>query len=236
MKSQKILRNFAIIVMIVCIIILAIDLFKVLKINVDFLGMQSSSRISSSSNAAEVKYEPTDYMIANKDDALDEIKKITVDLKNEYVESNKKEEAFEIANIHKLSNFFYTYDKYAVVKYKLLNIIEDLPILYKATQGSTDAQLKSYFNNNIMHIENYYGITSSDEFINLANTLSFLGNGKIKNAIVLVESINFDYDNDILDFSIELVADNGQSTNYYVKAHYYKTSDNQVTPYVSFNK
>ena len=104
MQFQKIITRLAIILLIICGIILAVDLFKVLKINFSFMGMQSSERISSSSSVDSVRYEPTNYVIANKEEALEEIKKITLDLKNEYINSNKDENLFEIANINKIEN------------------------------------------------------------------------------------------------------------------------------------
>lgn len=236
MQFQKIITRLAIILLIICGIILAVDLFKVLKINFSFMGMQSSERISSSSSVDSVRYEPTNYVIANKEEALEEIKKITLDLKNEYINSNKDENLFEIANINKIEKFFYEYSKYAVVKYKLLNIIEDLPKIHKATANYTDNQLTTYFNDNSTHIENYYGITSSGEFINLAKSLSFLGSGKIEVAILQDTTISFNYETDVLTFSMKMKAENGKSSNYLVTAKYYRSSDNQVAPYVSFTK
>lgn len=236
MRFQKIITRLAIILLIICGIILAVDLFKVLKINFSFMGMQSSERISSSSSADSVRYEPTNYVIANKEDVLEEIKKMIVDLRNEYQNSNKKEDLFEIANINKIENFFYEYSKYAVVKYKLLNIIEDLPKLYSATKNYTDTQLTTYFNSNSTHIESYYGITDSSEFIKLAKSLNFLGDGKIDVAIVSDTTIDFNYENDTLTFSMKMKAENGKSSNYFVRAKYYRSSDNQVAPYVSFTK
>ena len=90
MRAQKILKNFAIICLILCVIFLAIDIFRTLKINIDFLSMQSSDRISLSSEADEVRYEPTKYTIKNRAEALEEIKKIVIGLKNEYNSSNQK--------------------------------------------------------------------------------------------------------------------------------------------------
>ena len=124
MRVSKLLRRLAIVLFIGCIVIFSIDLLKILKVNLDFLGMQSTDRISSSSENEKIRYEPTDYVIANKDEVLAEIKNITIDFKEEYINSNKKTNLFEIANIDKLQGFFYEYQKYAVVKYKLLNIIQ----------------------------------------------------------------------------------------------------------------
>ena len=233
MRAQKILRTCAIIFLIIFIVILALDLFDVLKINFNFLGMQKSERMATSSNNDAVRYEPTDYMITNKEEALEEIKKIALELK---ANKTNAETAglFEIANIHKLETFFYEYEQYTVVKYKLLNIIDELPILYKNIKGYADTQLESYFSENSAYIEKYYGITSSEDFINLANSLSFLGNGKVKLAIVETITIDFNFDTDTLRFNIKLKADNNESSTYVVKAQYFKTSDNQVTPYMSF--
>ena len=233
MRIQKILKNCAIIFFIICIVILAIDLFKVLKINFDFMGMQSAERISSSSKADEVRYEPTDYKIANKDEALEEIKNITLKLKENHVNSENVEELFEIANINKIEPFFYEYEKYAIVKYKLLNIIEDLPKLHKEINGFGNTGLKNYFNNNVAYIENYYGITSSDKFISFASSLDFLGDSKVEIAIVEDVTIEFDYDNDLLKFNMKIIADNGNSEVFAVKSDYYKTSNNQINPYVT---
>jgi len=232
MRFQKILKNSAIVLLIVCAIVLAIDIFKVLKINFNFLGMQSSERISTSSSIDSVKYEPTEYVIANKEDALTEIKKIALGLKNDYINSNNKDKLFEIGNIHKIENFFYTYKSYAIVKYKLLNIIEDMPKLYSVTKGYSNDQLTNYFNSNSTYVDKVYGITDSTEFIDLAKSLSFLGSGKVNDATVKVETISFNYDNDYLTFSIELEGNN--TSSYFVRAEYYKSNDNQVKPYVSF--
>ena len=157
MRSQKIIKGLALILMIGVIIFLGIDIIKSLKISVDYMGMQSSERISLSSNVPEIRYEPTDYDITNKDDVLEQVKKITLDLKNEKTSKDVKG-LVEIGNIHKIEGFFYEYEQYAVVKYKLLNIIEDFPKLHKATKGFSNEQLKDYFNQNSVHIENYYGI------------------------------------------------------------------------------
>lgn len=233
MRAQKILKTCAMIFLIVFVVILAIDVFKTLKINFDFLGMQQSKRISSSSNNDSVRYEPSEYIINNKEDVIEEVEKMVVELRANKTAA-ETEGLFEIANIHKLETFFYEYEQYAIVKYKLLNIIDELPILYKNTKGYTDTQLESYFSEKSTYIEKYYGITSSEDFINLVKSLSFLGNGKIKLAIVETITIDFDLDNDTLRFNIKLKADNNESSTYAVKAQYFKTSDNQVTPYMSF--
>lgn len=234
MQFQKILKKVAVLFLIICIVLIVIDLFKILKINFNFINMQSSERISSINNADAIKYEPTDYIITNKEDALEEIKKITMELKKQYINSNKKEDLFEIANINKIENFFYEYEKYAIVKYKLLNIIEDLPKLYKNTKGYSDNQLKSYFEQNSVHIESYYGIKNSSDFVNLAKSLDFLDNSGVKLAVVLDSTINFDYENDVLTFNMRISSNNDKRGVYLIKSEYYKTSDNQVTPYVSF--
>lgn len=235
MRVSKLLRRLAIVLFIGCIVIFSIDLLKILKVNLDFLGMQSTDRISSSSENEKIRYEPTDYVIANKDEVLAEIKNITIDFKEEYINSNKKTNLFEIANIDKLQGFFYEYQKYAVVKYKLLNIIEDLPKLHSTTKNYTDSQLNDYLKNNSTHIEKCYGITSNDKFVELAKSLSFLGSGKTDMAIILDATVDYDYDDDTLEFYIQLVSENNKSQNYFVKADYYKSTDNQVTPYVSFS-
>lgn len=234
MRSEKILKNTAIVFIVICVTLLAIEMFKALKINFNFMGMQSSTRVSSSSDAHEVRYEPTDYAITNKDEVLEEVKNITTALKNEYVNSGNKENLFEIGNIHKIENFFYEYEKYAVVKYKLLNIAEDLHKLYKATKGYTDTQLTSYFDNNKAYIENLYGITTSSTFNDLAKSLSFLEDSEVNMLIVKDETIDFDIDNDVLTFSVKVKSESNKSEFYFVKVDYYKTSDNQVTPYVNF--
>lgn len=232
MRALKILKTFAIIFLIICVIFIAIDIFKVLKININFMGMQSSNRIPSSSNVDEIRYEPTDYIIANKEDALEEIKKIVIELKSDYDEIEPKEELFEIGNIHKIENLFYNYESYAIVKYKLLNIIEDLPKLNNAIKGFSNSQLEVYYDENSAYIEKYYGITSSSEFVGFAKTLSFLGNGGIKRVALEVASINFDYDNNNLGFNIKLRAANDKIATYFIRCDYYKSSDNQVKPYV----
>jgi len=232
MRTQKILKTSAIIFFIVCVIFIAIDIFKVLKINIDFMGMQESKRISSSSKADAVRYEPTEYVITNKEDALEEIKKITVELKNEHIKSGNIEGLFEIANINKIEKFFYEYEKYVIVKYKLLNIIEDLPVLYKATKNNNTAELKSYFDKNLIYLENYYGITSSDDFITFVNSLKFLENNDIKIAVIQDATIYFDYNSDILTFNMKMISDNDNSNVYPIKVQYYESSSNQVAPYV----
>lgn len=232
MRAQKILRRVAIFFLVVCIIFLAIDVIKTLKINFDYMQMQSSKRISLSSNEPEIRYEPTDYKISNKEDMLEQVKEVVRDLKAEQ-SSDDIEGLVEIGNINKIEVFFYNYEQYTIVKYKLLNIMEDLPKLYKATKGYTNDQLKNYFENNSVHIDSYYGITSSDEFVELAKSLSFLGNNEISFAAVRTASIDFSYDLDTLTFNFRL--DAGDNTAIYrVKAQYYKASDNQVTPYLSF--
>lgn len=232
MRFQKILKNFAIVVLIISIILLAVDIFKMLKINFNFMDMQSSNRISTTSTVDSVRYEPTNYVIANKEDALTEIKQITLGLKNDYINSNNKAKLFEIGNIHKIENLFYTYKSYAIVKYKLLNIIEDMPKLYNATKGYSNEQLTNYFNNNSAYIDKVYGITTATDFIELSKSLKFLDNSKIKYATVEVVTIDFDYDNDCLTFDMEL---EGNSIGWYsVRTDFYKSNDNQVKPYVSF--
>lgn len=235
MRAQIFLKRFAIVLMIICIFFFGIQTFKVLKIGFNFFGMQSTERISSSSSAHEVRYEPTGYTISNKEEVLEEIKKVTSGLKNKQSE-NQTEELFEIEEIYKIQNFFYEYKSYAVVKYKLLNIIEDLPMLYLATKGYTDAQLESYFSKNTAYIEKYYGIQYSSDFIKLVKTLDFLDDGKISGAAINVGTISFDQDNDIFKVDIILTADNGQSSSYSIRSDYFKASDNQVLPYVKFYK
>lgn len=235
MQVDKWIKRIAIIFMIVCAVILAIDVIKRIKISIDFMGMQSTSRISNSSDVSEIKYEPTDYEIANKDEVIDEIKNMVIELKAEHESSNKKIDADEIANIHKLENYFYEYKSYAITKYKLLNIAEELPKTYKATKGYSKEQLVSYFNEKKADIEYYYGITSSDKFAEFAKSLSFLGSGKVELMIVQTNSISFDYENDKLKFDVKVKGDNGNSKMYTVRMQYYKTSDNQVTPYLEFN-
>ena len=231
MRSQKIVKTIALILLIAAIVFLAIDIIKSLTISFNYMGMQSSERISLSSNVPEIRYEPTDYEIVNKDDVLEQIKKIALDLKNN--KSSKDVEGLvEIGNIHKIEGFFYEYEQYAVVKYKLLNIIEDLPKLYKATKGLSNEQLINYFDQNAVHVENYYGIVSSEEFISLVKSLSFLNN-KIGFTAVRTATIEFDYDHDVLLFNLRV--DAGEKTEIYsVKAEYYRSTDNQVKPYVTF--
>ena len=97
MRTQKILKRLAMILLIVCVVFIVIDLFKVLKINIDFMRMQSSSRISSSSITPEVRYEPNnEYIITNKEDVLEEIKIMTLELKEEYMTSEVEKELFEM--------------------------------------------------------------------------------------------------------------------------------------------
>lgn len=234
MRFQKLMKNLIIIFLIACVIFLAVDVFKTVKIGMDFAGMQSSERVSSSSKADEVRFEPTNYIIANKDEALEEIKKITIELKNNHDNLNQNVGLFEIGNIHKIETLFYEYQSYAIVKYKLLNIIEDLPKLYRDTKGYTNEQLKNYYNNNVIDIETVYGIRNSDEFVKFAQTLSFLGNGKIKKTVVDTITIDFDYENDILKFNMKLKADNGNIQEYSVRADYYKFTEQQVKPYIKF--
>lgn len=236
MRFQKILKRLAIFLLVGCIIILAIDVLKTVKINLDYKNMQSSTRISSSSNIANIKYEPTDYTILNKADALEEIKKITLDLKEEYMNSEQKEQLFEIGNIHKIERLFYNYESYMVAKYKILNIIDELPKLTEKIKGYSNSQLSTYFENNSSYIDKYYGITTSDTFINFAKSLSFLDGTGIKRSVIDVDSVSFDYDNDILSFKLMIKADNDKIESYSVNIDYYDFSDNQVKPYVEITK
>lgn len=236
MRAQKILIRAAIIFFVMCIIFLGIDIFKTLKISIDFNKMQSTDRIASSSNAPEIKYEPTRYVILNKEEFLEDVKKITIELKSEYINSKEKKKMFEIANIHKIEGFFYTYELYTVVKYKLLNLVEEFPKLYSNIRNYNDNQLEEYFNTNASYIEKYYGITLDSEFVEFAKSLNFLENEKITNAIVDVETIDFDYENDTLKFKIKLKTNNDKNISYLIKAEYYRSSDNQVKPYIKVLK
>jgi len=232
MRAQRILKGFVIISMIVCIVFLAIDLFKTIKINFNYAQMQSTTRISTSSSAPQIRYEPTGYKITNKEDVLEQIKEITVELKNEQTVADTIG-LFEIGNIQKIEPFFYEYEQYITVKYKLLNIVEDLPRLHRTIKGYTNEQLINYFNENSSYIEKYYGITASNEFVNLAKSLSFLGKNDISFAAVRTASIEFDYDSDMLLFIFRV--DAGENSEIYsVKVEYYKSTDNQVKPYVTF--
>ena len=217
-----------------CVVFVAIDIFRVLEINIDFMQMQSSKRISSSSKADSVRYEPTEYVIGNKEDVLEEIKKITLNLKDEHVNFGSTEGLFEIANINKIEKFFYEYEKYAIVKYKLLNIISDLPTLCNNTKNSSDTALNEYFDKNLAHLESYYGITNRKDFIAFANSLDFLRDTVIKVAIVQDVTIYLDYNKDILTFNMKIVGENDNSSVYTVKVQYYESSNNQIAPYVEF--
>lgn len=230
MRTQKFIKIFVIACFIACGIFIAIDIIKSLKISADFMKMQESSRITSSSNEAAIRYEPTDYNIKNKGEMLDAVKNLTYDLKSNFVVSK---DLFEIANIHKIESYFYEYKKYLVVKYKLLNIIDDLPKIYSQTKGVTNAEIENYFNKNRDHIEKYYGITESSEFVELAKSLNFLGSDKVNLAIILTETIAFEPDSEVLTFYIKLKT-NKDNKVYFVKVCYTKTSDLQVLPYLSF--
>ena len=137
MRAQRILKGFVIISMIVCIVFLAIDLFKTVKINFNYAQMQSTTRISTSSSTEQLRYEPTDYKITNKEDVLEQIKKITLELKDEQNIADTIG-LFEIGNIQKIEPFFYEYEQYITVKYKLLNIVEYLPRLHRTIKGYTN--------------------------------------------------------------------------------------------------
>ena len=232
MRAQRILKGFVIISMIVCIVFLAIDLFKTVKINFNYAQMQSTTRISTSSSTEQLRYEPTDYKITNKEDVLEQIKKITLELKDEQNIADTIG-LFEIGNIQKIEPFFYEYEQYITVKYKLLNIVEYLPRLHRTIKGYTNEQLINYFNENSSYIEKCYGITASDEFVSLAKSLSSLGNNDISFAAVRTASIEFDYESDMLLFIFRV--DAGENSEIYsVKVEYYKSNDNQVKPYVTF--
>lgn len=235
MRFRQLLINIAVTLLIIGTIFLLIDLVKTVAVTAGYRNNQSSSqRISSSSNASEIRYAPETVVITNKEDALTEIKKITLSLKDEYEKSQNKERLFEIANIHKIKNLFYNYEKYAIVKYKLLNIIEDLPKLKKATNGYSAEQLKNYFDQNSEYIEEYYGIIDNSNFAKLIKSLEFLGSSNIAFATLNSSTIRFDQNNDVLNFKIELGVENGNSKFYIVNSNYYKSSDNQIFPYVTF--
>ena len=234
MRLQNKIKNVAAILFIVCAIILGISIIKTLKININFLKMQSPERISSSSKKEKINYEPTDYTIVNKDEVLEEVKKITLEFKNEHINSGSTEGLFEIANINKIEKYFYGYDKYAVVKYKLLNIVDNLPKLYKATKGKSNVELEKYFNNNTADIEYYYGITKYSDFEALVNSLGFLGGNNVKTALVQSLTIDFDYDNDVLGFQIGIISNSNMLKNYSVLVQYFLEDENQIAPYVCF--
>jgi hypothetical protein len=230
MRGRKLLINFGIIFLIICTIIISIDIFKRINASFSFVKMQSTTRISSSSDEERIKYEPTNYVITNKDEILEKIKDATSLLKNNILDSKETSSLFEIGNIHKIENLFYEYKSYAIVKYKLLNIIEALPKLTEITLNYTDEQLESYFIQNASNIENVYGITKSNEFIGFVKSIRELDS--IKSAIISASTISFNYNDDRLNFYIEF-SDGRDSKFYFVDIFYYNSNTNQIRPYLT---
>lgn len=235
MRYQKFLKGLVYFLIIVCSVVLIIDAIRLIKIEIHYINMNSTTRISASSTNEAVRYEPTEYKIKNKEQVLKNIEEFTAKLKND----NSKfatDQLFEIGGIYKVSYLFINYEQYMAAKYKLLNIIDELPKLYKVTIGYTSEKIAEYFDKNSSYIEQYYGITTKSDFENLVKSLSFLKNTNIKMAELADETVNYDTENNILTFSIILYTENGDASIYSVKLNYFKTSEAQVVPYLSFTK
>ncbi|MBQ7668739.1 MAG: hypothetical protein IJS47_05380 [Clostridia bacterium] len=227
---DKVLYGMAIALVVLCAIFLGYDIWKVAKVEVGYLETTTNSRVSVSKSKKELKYKPTNNVVEHGDEIFEAVKEVAFSLNSTKKGSTN---TLEIKNIQKIQEYFLEYKKYLVVKYKLINIIEDIPNLYRATSGASNESKTQYFLNNKDKIEKIYGIKDKDTFVDFANTLGNFNNGRVVSASIRISSIVFDVDNHDLMFNFVLFSSKDKYIEYAVTSSYYDFTDNQVAPFVA---
>ena len=228
----KVLRIVTIIVIIVCVLFLAYDLLKVAMVEARYAQTTVTGRVSVNKSMKELKYKPTDNVVEHADAIFNNVKAEASSLNNSKKDDIK---VLEIKNVHKLQDYYIEYKKYLIVKYKLINIVEDISRLSNATSGMNDVQLTQYFSTNKDSIEKIYGIADSNNFVKFAKTLDFFKNGKIESASVRNSSIVFDVESHTLRFSLAIFIDAKNYQEYQLTSKYYESSDNQISPLLTID-
>jgi len=222
-----------IVLLVLSIIVFGRDLLELLGIGTRFLATTTESRVSNKSTLTSIKYSSTDNIVEHKNEIFIKLK----DYNNTLIAKKGEvdEEIFEIKNIHKIKDYYMDYKKYFIVKYKLFNMIEDIPKLRESTQNMTDLELSSYFSNNRDYIENIYGITDSNVFREFVKSLSFFNNSEVKSASVRISSIINDKETFTLMFKLVLFNNKDEMQEYHINSDYYKTTENQIAPYIGIS-
>lgn len=230
MKKKRGIYIVVIVLLVLCIIIFGKDLLDLIKLNLSFLSTKTETQVVVKDSMKSIKYAANDNIVENNDEILKELK----ELNNTLIANDRdNDNIFEIKNIHKIKDYYPEYKRYFIVKYKLFNMVEDIPNLYNKTKSLTDTQLENYFYNNANIIEQKYGIADKESFVNFANSLDFLNNKEITSVSIRISSIVCDAENYNVTFNLVLFTGENDYREYKIKTDYYITTDNQTAPYVT---
>lgn len=153
-------------------------------------------------------------------------------IKNPPIDFPKEKD--EIKYFFKLAKYFPSFKTYYIAKLKVQDTLtNELPLLYKNTSNLSEAELKTYFNNNITYLETKWGIKNFNDFYELILTIKELNNLEIT-SYELEESYFTLPEQGTINFRIILTPKNNTPIYLAAISEIYNSNEYQVAPLVRF--
>lgn len=156
---------------------------------------------------------------------------------NSFIENLSKEINTEndIKNIENLVNGFPSYKYYYSANLKLKNaIFEGIPYLLNNTVNISNAELESFFNDNLDYLEKTFGITSLSQLNAIISNLSSLGVADITYAEIVENSVMYNPYGQSTSFGINIGSQPDNCIYFSVNAYHGYDTKNQKAPVIVF--
>lgn len=157
---------------------------------------------------------------------------------NSFIDEMTKEVNNEktINNVYELMDFFPSFKMYYSFKLKLENaIFNELPDLYNKTVSLSDLELKTFFENNTVYLDKYFGITTLEQLTNIVDNLSTIKSGNFKFGEVIASSIFYNPYGECTVFLLDVTNDNGDFISFSINSYLGYDTENQKAPVLVFD-
>jgi len=229
--KQKLIKIFCVVIMAIIIFLVVKDMILPLVNNIVLhLDKEYNNDVTISNNEFNsLKYKSAAIEDIEERDILD----MAVILINENLIKNNEfaSNYDDIDRFYELQPYFLEYKLYLSTKYKVKQILDELPSLINKTAGLSESGINSYYEQNSEYIDKVFGIENAEEFKVAINSLKPLKSQKKLKLTYNPDSIFHNTSQRTISiFSIIEGKDSMASVNFKFMPYY--STVNQSAPYV----
>lgn len=226
------------IVKLLCAVIAVIIIFLFVKESLLPIAQNMVSKfnenINSDTSVSTRQYDKLKYKteIQFTDKSKEVLNKVFIAINDELLENNTFDTKYEdIGGFYELQPYFLEYKLYLATKYKVQNIMSELPNILDKTANLSDDELNIYYENNKENLEKTFGIENVEEFTILVKGLKSLKDSDELKLVTYPKGIYHNTRERKISIFCDIIGNDAvASVNLHFKPYY--TSLNQSAPYV----
>lgn len=189
----------------------------------------TQNEVTSKSFSA-LKYKAENAISKSDRKILDEV---MIALNEELVTNNKFNNSYsDIDGFYDLQPYFLEYKLYLATKYKVKDIMEELPAFLSEVSNFSESDIISYYNNNKKYLDEKFGIETVDELQNFIICLKQLKLSKSVKLHFYSSTIYHNAKNRTISIFGDIEGENNTYTSVNFQFKPYYSTVNQASPYV----